>query len=142
MTLVAGGTAVHPVIGRLREAINEHDPDAVTDCFAVDVRIEQPAHPASDFQGNAQIRQNWTTVFASVPDLKAELVRSGNDGITIWSEWHYTGRHADGGPYELRGVTIQDIEDDRITKAAVYLGPVDADGASDGTAIETSTEVD
>jgi hypothetical protein len=122
-------TTVHPVIQRFLDAVNRHDPDAISECFAVDVRIEQPAHPGRSFQGNGQIRQNWTTAFADVADLKAELVSSAEVGNTIWTELHYTGMRADSNAYELRGVTIQEIEDARIKRAALYLAPVDADGA-------------
>jgi hypothetical protein len=37
------------VIERLCEAINQHDPDAMVECFDPDYRSEQPAHPNRGF---------------------------------------------------------------------------------------------
>jgi hypothetical protein len=33
------------VLGRLRDALNDRDPDAMLKCFHPDYRSEQPAHP-------------------------------------------------------------------------------------------------
>ena len=64
------------VIERLAAAQNAHDIDAMVACFAEDYESEQPAHPDRAFRGSAQVRANWSEIFAGVPDLRAELVAS------------------------------------------------------------------
>jgi hypothetical protein len=61
---------------RLVQAMNAHDLDAQVACFREDYRSEQPAHPARTFTGREQVRQNWSKLFASIPDFRAELSAS------------------------------------------------------------------
>ncbi|HEV1996738.1 MAG TPA: nuclear transport factor 2 family protein [Candidatus Dormibacteraeota bacterium] len=129
-------TAPHPVIRRLQEAINAHDLDAMVACFASDVVSQQPVHPARSFQGNEQIRQNWTMILGGVPDLRAELLRSAQSGDTVWSEWHWSGTRVDGAAHEMRGVTVNQVKDDRIASVTFYMEPVEAGGADVETAIK------
>ena len=70
--------APHPrqALERLHDAINRHDLEAFVACFAPDYRSEQPAHPGRAFTGSEQVRKNWATFFAGVPDLQAELLGS------------------------------------------------------------------
>ena len=117
------------VIERLAAAQNAHDIDAMVACFAVDYESEQPAHPDRAFRGSAQVRANWSEIFAGVPDLRAELLRSSVDGETVWTEWRYTGTQADGGRFDVAGVIIAGIRDDRIARARLYLEPIEEAGA-------------
>ena len=117
------------VIERLAAAQNAHDIDAMVACFAEDYESEQPAHPDRAFRGSAQVRANWSEIFAGVPDLRAELLRSSVDGETVWTEWRYTGTQADGGRFDVAGVIIAGIRDDRIARARLYLEPIEEAGA-------------
>jgi hypothetical protein len=45
------------VIERLYKAINQHDPDAMVECFDPDYRSEQPAHPNRGFGGKEQVHK-------------------------------------------------------------------------------------
>jgi hypothetical protein len=74
--------------------------------FAPDYRSAQPVHPSRGFGGSAQVLENWTAVFESVPDFVAELVDLSITGATEWGEWYWHGRHPDGSAYAMRGVTI------------------------------------
>ena len=47
------------VVTRLRDAMNEHDLEALVDVFDPDFVSETPAHPQRTFQGAAQVRRNW-----------------------------------------------------------------------------------
>jgi ketosteroid isomerase-like protein len=122
-----------PALLALRAAISTHDLDALCACFAPDYRNVTPAHPARSFQGREQVRRNWTTILASVPDLTAELVSwSGGDGEPLWAEWSWTGTRPDGVPVHLAGVTVlgigvdpADAEHSAITWARFYMEPVD-----------------
>ena len=113
------------VLGRLVEAVNGHDLDGVVACFAEDYVNETPAHPQRGFRGSEQVRRNWTQIFASVPDISAQVTRSAVDGVTAWTEWEMSGTRADGAGFLMRGVVIFTVPDDTITSARFYLEPVE-----------------
>ena len=104
--------------------------DAAVACFAADYRSEQPAHPSRAFSGREQVRENWASVFAGVPDFNAELLASAStdDGVEI-GEWRWSGIHTDGSPFAMRGVTVTGVEDNQIVWARLYVEPVERDGA-------------
>lgn len=125
-------TQVNPqsVIERLQAAQNQHDLAAFVACIAPDYQSEQPVHPDRAFQGNEQVYKNWSAIFSGVPDFRAERLRSAVEGEAVWSEWHWSGTHADGSPFAMRGVTIFGVRDDRIVWGRLYMEPVQATGAS------------
>jgi ketosteroid isomerase-like protein len=72
------------ILPRLTEAQNSHDADLFASYFADDYDSVQPAHPGRSFTGRAQVLENWSSVFAGVPDFRAELVASCRDGNVEW----------------------------------------------------------
>src|SRR5664279_3034738 len=96
------GRTMHAMLERLVRATNDHDLDALVDCFAADYRNETPAHPGRGFVGRDQVRKNWEQIFAFVPDVTAEVVRSAADGNTVWSEWEMRGTRPDGSTHLMR----------------------------------------
>ncbi len=59
------------------------------------------------------------------------LLADVTDGRTCWSEWHWTGHHADGTDFAMRGVTVMGLRDDgRIAWARLYMEPVEQGGRS------------
>jgi ketosteroid isomerase-like protein len=78
------------VVERLHEAVNQHDIEALLECFDAGYRSEQPAHPNRGFGGKEQVRKNWSGHFESFPDFKAELLRYTAEGDAVWSEWHWS----------------------------------------------------
>src|SRR6478609_4350785 len=94
------------MLEQLRDATNAHDAHRLSSLFADDYRSAQPVHPSRGFGGAAQVLENWSAVFAGVPDFTAELVASAVDGAAEWGEWHWHGHHVDGSPFEVVGVTI------------------------------------
>lgn len=124
------------VLERLTRAQNAHDAEAFSLFFATDYRSEQPAHPAREFVGRAQVLANWTEMFAGIPDFHAELLRCRRVGDTEWGEVAWTGHHTDGSPYAACGVIIAIIRDDVIASARLYIETVDADGAGIDAAVE------
>jgi len=118
------------MMSRLLTAMNAHDLDAFVECFASDYRSEQPAHPGREFQGSDKVRENWTGVFAGVPDFHAELLASSttDDGLEI-GEWNWRGTHNDGSPFAMRGVTVMGIKDEHIAWARLYMEGVEQDGS-------------
>ena len=114
-----------PAITRLLDATNAHDLDALVDCFATDYVNETPAHPQRGFRGRDQVRRNWTSIFAGVPDITARIVASAVDGSTAWTEWDMSGTRRDGAPHAMAGVVVFTVADDVITAARFYLEPVE-----------------
>ncbi len=128
---------MNQTLERLRDAVNRHDPEAMAELFAPDYRSEQPAHPNRGFGGHAQVAANWREMFRGVPDLTAELLDEATAGTTTWSEWAWHGHHTDGTPFEMRGVTIMDLDQDgRIARARLYMEPVERDGAAIEEAVQ------
>lgn len=124
---VAKAEGPEALVKRLCRAVNEHDLEALTDCFALDYRNETPAHPARGFQGRSQVRRNWEQIFAAVPDITAE-VRLIADQETVWSEWEMRGTRQDGSPHLMRGVVIFGVDRGKATWARFYLEPVQEGG--------------
>ena len=121
------------VVDRLCRATNDHDLDALVDCFAADYRNETPAHPERSFTGRDQVRRNWEQIFSMVPDVQAQVLRSAVDGDTVWTEWEHRGTRPDGSPHLMRGVIVFGVADGVADWARFYLEPVQeaAGGVSD-----------
>lgn len=113
------------LLERLTNAQNAHDVDLFASCFASDYRSEQPAHPGRDFTGRAQVHENWSAVFAGVPDFRAELLATCRDRDVEWGEVHWHGHHTDGAVFAMVGVIIATIRDDHIASARLYVEPVE-----------------
>jgi ketosteroid isomerase-like protein len=114
---------------RLRQAMNAHDLEAHLACFSEDYRSEQPVHPARTFTGREQIRENWSKLYESIADFRAELLRLAVVDDTEWGEWIWRGTKEDGTPLEERGVTIVGIRDGRIAWGRLYLEETERQGA-------------
>lgn len=109
------------VLDALRDAINSGDPGRVADCFTDDYRAELPHHPERSFTGNEHVRKNWTMIFAQISDLEATVLRTARSGGEIWSEWHMTGRAADGSPVTLVGPVVLTTRGAKISWARFYV---------------------
>jgi len=117
-------------VERLVQATNAHDLDRLVACFAEDYRNETPVHPARSFQGRSQVRRNWEQIFAFVPDIRVEIIRSAVDGDSLWSEWEMRGTRRDGTAHLMRGCIVFGVGDSAIRWARFYLEPVDDNGAT------------
>jgi len=124
------------ILERLTEAQNAHDAERMASCFADDYVSVQPVHPDRAFTGRAQVLENWSAVFAGVPDFRAELLAGARDGETEWGELDWRGRHRDGSPFAMRGVVIATVRDDLIAEAHLYMEPVAQDGQDIAAAVE------
>jgi ketosteroid isomerase-like protein len=118
------------MLDTMLDVLNAHDLDAFVSLFASDYRSEQPAHPGRAFTGSDQVKENWSGVFSGVLDFHAELVMSATpgDGVEI-GEWRWTGTYTDGARFEMCGVTVLGIEDERIAWGRLFMELVDHDGA-------------
>jgi ketosteroid isomerase-like protein len=118
------------VIERLIDAINRHDLEAFLACVAPDYQSTQPLHPDRTFQGREQVRQNWTAVFAGMPDVQWSVLQSAVNGDTVWIEVQGRGtRASDGAPIEFGGILIQQVRDGQIVAARIYFEEIATDGA-------------
>jgi len=124
------------VLERLTEAQNAHDVDLFASFFTDDYQSDQPAHPGRRFSGRDQVHENWSSVFAGVPDFRAELVASCRDQDVEWGEVHWRGHHTDGSGFAMCGVIIATIRDDRIAAARLYVEPVEHSGEDIDAAVE------
>ncbi len=135
-TGIGPGAAVE----RLVAATNAHDVEALVACFAVDYALESPAHPQRSFRGVAQVRRNWTQIFAAVPDLEARLLRSAVDGEAVWTEWEMNGTRRDGGAHRMRGVFIFEVTGGVIRSGRMFLEPVEEAGGDMNAALRGHLE--
>jgi ketosteroid isomerase-like protein len=118
-------------LDNFRAAVASHEPDRVAECFRTDCRFDLPVHPARSFTGRDQARQNWSMIFATVPDLRIDLVDAIHDGDTCWAEWEYSGTRTDGTPHLMRGVTVITVDETgRLRAARFYVDFVDTAGVS------------
>jgi ketosteroid isomerase-like protein len=119
------GTEPVAVVERLVSALNAHDLERMVSCFAEDYINETPVHPPRGFRGNEQVRTNWSQIFASVPDLTANVIGSAVAGEMVWTEWDIAGTRTDGANFLMRGVVIFGVSDEQIGSARFYLEPVE-----------------
>jgi ketosteroid isomerase-like protein len=124
------------IFEHLTDAQNSHDADRFASFFSDDYQSDHPAHPDRSFSGRAQVLENWSSVFAGVPDFRAELLASCRDGDIEWGEVAWRGHHTDGSPFAMRGVIIATIRDDRIAAARLYVEPVERSGADIDAAVQ------
>ena len=111
-------------LSRVLDATNAHDVERIVACFTPGYVNRSPCHPARGFTGNEQVRRNWTTILANVPDLVATLVDETSSGDQVWSEWEMRGTRRDGTQHLLRGVMIFGVDGDRARSCRFYIEPV------------------
>jgi hypothetical protein len=83
--------AASAVLTRLSEAINARDIEALVNCFAADFASDTPTTPDNSFTGTAQVRANWQAIFDRTPDLAFEVLRTVEDGSSVWAEIRQQG---------------------------------------------------
>ncbi|HJQ42402.1 MAG TPA: nuclear transport factor 2 family protein [Jatrophihabitantaceae bacterium] len=118
---------------RLLAAMNARDADAFAGLVAPDYRSEQPAHPSRIFRGRDQVRTNWVSVFAGVPDFSAALLTVAVAGDVEVGEWRWDGTHTDGQQFAMRGVTVFGVADGLIQWGRLYMEPLDRTDEGDIT---------
>jgi ketosteroid isomerase-like protein len=116
---------MNDTIERLAQVMNDHDLDGMVALFHPEYDSRQPVHPGRDFVGRGQVRANWAAMFAGIPDFRAEVVRSVDDGELTWSEWVWRGTRADGQAFDVRGVTLFQVRDRLIVAGTLYVEDVE-----------------
>jgi ketosteroid isomerase-like protein len=115
--------------------MNDRDIESFVSLFAVDYHSQQPAHPDRAFRGRDQVRENWSSIFASVPDFSADLLDVASSGDTLWTEWRWRGTHADNSRLEMAGVIVMGVRDDLISWGRLYVEPIENAGAGIDAAV-------
>lgn len=111
------------VFNRLIQAVNSHDLEAVVKNFSPDYISEQPFHPERYFTGQAGVRNNWSSFFATIPDIQIDILNEAVINDIVWAELHYHGTQTDGKAYSVKGVTISRIRSGRINWMRLYIEP-------------------
>jgi ketosteroid isomerase-like protein len=75
-------------------------------------------------------------MLAGIPDFRAEICRSVQDGDTTWTEWHWSGTRSDGQAFEVRGMTLFEVTGGRIVAGRLYLEDVEPEIISIEQAVE------
>ena len=75
-------------VRRMFSATQRRDLDAMLAEFADDYVNITPNHPARSFTGSAQVRKNWSALFAGIPDMTVTVLDSatgpgGNDPVDL-----------------------------------------------------------
>jgi ketosteroid isomerase-like protein len=109
--------------------MNDRDIELFVSLFAVDYDSRQPAHPDRAFRGRDQVRENWSSIFASVPDFSGDLLDVASAGDTLWTEWRWRGTQADNSRLEMAGVIVMGVRDGLITWGRLYVEPIEQAGA-------------
>lgn len=107
---------------------NAHDLDGLVDCFSIEYELTDPVHPARSFTGAAQVRKNWTTLFSAVPDIHLEVQQQAVTDDGFWLEAHQVGTRLDDVPLDAQMVFIATVSGGRITRAHIYVAPVEPGG--------------
>jgi len=88
------------------EGINAHDTGALRETWAPDVTER---FPDTTCHGPDELAQHFEGLFASMPDLRMEVVSHVEDGETVFVRWVLTGTHT-GEPFagiERTGASIR-----------------------------------
>lgn len=125
------------VIERIRRATNAHDLDALGECFDLNYQSEQPMRPDRAFRGREQMRKNWAQIFAAIPDIQADVLRTAVDGNVVWAEWSMRGTGPNGVPSHTAMVTIGGIEHEQVVWVRLFMDEVRT-GEDIDTAVRTS----
>ncbi len=108
------------VVERWIRAINQRDLDEVVSCFAEGYEDEAPARRGEFVRGRDQVRQNFERLFASMPDIHADLRATVDQGDTVWMEWSMQGTRSDGTQMEFVGVNLFEVEHGALVRGRIY----------------------
>lgn len=121
---------------KLKDAFNRHDIESLSECFDEGYYSEQPVHPDRTFQGQEQVKKNWSSNFNEMSDFSAQLLRHSISDNSIWAEWEWQGTRRDKSKLLMRGVTIMGIEGGKIKWGRLYVEPVEMSGKGIEAAVE------
>ena len=81
------------VVQRVFSAMNAHDLAALRDAWAPDV---SERFPDKTCRGHDELSAHFEGLFAAMPDFHMEVVRTIEEGETVYARWRLTGTHTGG----------------------------------------------
>ncbi|MBT2586423.1 nuclear transport factor 2 family protein [Arthrobacter sp. ISL-95] len=140
MDLVAGLERVPDgPVRRMFAAAGSHDIEALVAEFSQSYINVTPNHPQRNFTGTQQVRANWTSLFAGIPDLALKIHDAvADDDRTVWVEWSLHGHRLDGSAVELAGVAIFAVDQGKLAGVHFYLEPVERTSGDVDVAVRTT----
>jgi ketosteroid isomerase-like protein len=88
------------VVDRLVDAINGHDLERLTECFAPTFSSVWPVHPARSFNGRDGVRRNWEAIFDAHPDIQVTLTTRAERQLCQLGPSR-SQKHGPNRPYEV-----------------------------------------
>ena len=81
------------VVHRVFSAINAHDVAALREAWADDVTER---FPDKTCRGKDELSAHFAGLFSAIPDFHMELVKTVEEGETVYARWRLTGTHTGG----------------------------------------------
>ena len=78
------------LVQQVFDAINAHDVDALRGLWADDV---EERFPDTTCRGKEELSAHFKELFAALPDFRMELLRTVEDGDTVFARWRLTATH-------------------------------------------------
>lgn len=118
-------TATHPTPGELIatvfEHLDRHDVDGLGPLAADDIAEEWPMF--GRLEGRAAVMEHFRALFAALPDLRLEVLRTASAGETVFVHWRATGTftgtpllgiRATGRTIDLHGTDCFTVRDGKV----------------------------
>ena len=128
----------HPFLVRLQQATNDHDLDALVDCFAAEYRTRRRRIRAVRSKEPSRSAATGGRSSSSFPMCGPACSGMRSTGSDVWSEWEMSGTRVDGTPHLMRGVIVFGLQGERAASARFYLEPVDQTGSTVDDAVRRS----
>ncbi|HXG75825.1 MAG TPA: nuclear transport factor 2 family protein [Gaiellaceae bacterium] len=111
------------VLGRMLDAFNRHDLDAIMSLFVDDCVFESPRGPdpwGRRFEGKPAVAEGLAARFTGIPDVTYESHGDFVAGERGASEWTLRGTTVDGSSLEVRGCDLWTFRGDEIVRKDSY----------------------
>ena len=107
-------------VAGLHKLEESRDVEALVALYADESEIGNIVAPEK-FKGQAGAREFWTKYRDTFGEVHSEFrnIFATEDRAAL--EWHTTGTSTNGEPVEYEGVTLLEIEGDRITRSRAYF---------------------
>jgi ketosteroid isomerase-like protein len=110
------------VIDRFDEALNRHDPDALSSLLTDDTVFENTSPPPDGerIEGKEAVLAFWRKWFERNPDARfeaEEMIVSGHRAVVRW----VYRKDRNGQPWHLRGVDVFTVRDGKVAAKLAYV---------------------
>lgn len=109
-------------IAALREAEDTHSADPLLGIFDERAELWSVARPTVQ-RGTDGARQFWTDYLDAFESVRSEFTNVVAADQHVALEWRSEGRLPDGKPLTYNGVSLLDLDGDRIVRFRTYYDP-------------------